>query len=134
MSTLQRVALLCAAVFTFTAHVAAQSASPTPQVAKAATPTPAPKARPAASPSPAVPAAAAPKAAPKGVPALPPEKASPVRVARFDKPPVIDGKLDEEIWKTAAVLKDFYQVNPGDNIVQSPPAPRTPRACSIYHC
>ncbi|HEX8492270.1 MAG TPA: DUF5916 domain-containing protein [Pyrinomonadaceae bacterium] len=52
---------------------------------------------------------------------LPPEKAQPVRIVKFDKPPVIDGKLDEEVWKTAAVLKDFYQIQPGDNIAPSKP-------------
>ena len=46
---------------------------------------------------------------------LPPEKAAPVRIPKFDKRPVIDGKLDDEIWKTAVVLKDFYQIDPGDN-------------------
>lgn len=50
---------------------------------------------------------------------LPPEKAQPVRIARFDEPPVIDGRLDDEAWKHAAVLKDFYQVQPGDNIEPS---------------
>src|SRR6266550_8064029 len=50
---------------------------------------------------------------------LPPEKAQPVRLVRFDKPPVIDGKLDDEVWKHAVVLKDFYQVQPGDNIAPS---------------
>jgi len=34
---------------------------------------------------------------------------------------VIDGKLDDEIWKKAAVLKDFYQTQPGDNIAPSKP-------------
>jgi hypothetical protein len=123
MNTLQRVALGCAVAFSCAAPAAAQSAAPSPQVAKAASPTPAPAATPAASPAPAAATAAAPapKAAPKGVPALPPEKANPVRVARFDRAPVIDGKLDEEVWKTAAVLKDFYQVNPGDNIAPSKP-------------
>ncbi|HEY0385137.1 MAG TPA: hypothetical protein VGC64_03965, partial [Pyrinomonadaceae bacterium] len=53
--------------------------------------------------------------------AVPPEKLKPIRVSRFDKPPVIDGKLDEEVWKQAIVLKDFYQINPGDNIVPSKP-------------
>src|SRR6266566_2641065 len=48
---------------------------------------------------------------------LPPEKANPVRLVLFDKPPTIDGKLDDEVWKTAAVLKDFYQVQPGDNLI-----------------
>src|SRR5712671_7180971 len=52
---------------------------------------------------------------------IPPEKAQPVRMPRFDKVPVIDGKLDDEIWKQAAVLKDFDQVQPGDNIAPSKP-------------
>src|SRR5437016_9249081 len=52
---------------------------------------------------------------------LPPEKAQPVKMPRFDKPPVIDGKLDDEAWKQAAVLKDFYQTQPGDNIAPSKP-------------
>src|SRR5437588_8640757 len=52
---------------------------------------------------------------------VPPEKAKPIRVPRFDKPPVIDGKLDDEVWKQAAVFKDFYQINPGDNIAPSRP-------------
>jgi Domain of unknown function (DUF5916)/Carbohydrate family 9 binding domain-like len=52
---------------------------------------------------------------------LPPEKTRPVTISRFDKAPLIDGKLDDEIWKTAAVLKDFYQFRPGDNIAPSQP-------------
>src|ERR1051325_578836 len=77
---------------------------------------------------------AQPAAAPSGSPAvtkpaagsgksvvLPPEKAQPVRLSKFEKPPVIDGKLDDEVWKSATVLKDFYQVQPGDNIAPSKP-------------
>src|SRR5260370_21329130 len=52
---------------------------------------------------------------------LPPEKSHPVRLPVFDKPPVIDGKLDDEIWKQAVQLKAFYQVQPGDNIAPSKP-------------
>jgi len=52
---------------------------------------------------------------------LPPEKAKPVTIPRFDHPPVIDGKLDDEVWKTAAIFKDFYQIGPGDNIAPSKP-------------
>jgi hypothetical protein len=52
---------------------------------------------------------------------IPPEKSQPVTIARFDKPPVIDGKLDEEAWQKAAVLKDFYQIQPGDNVPPSKP-------------
>lgn len=52
---------------------------------------------------------------------IPPEKAKPLVMPRFDKPPVIDGKLDDEVWKQAVVLKDFLQVSPGDNIAPSKP-------------
>ncbi|HZH32326.1 MAG TPA: DUF5916 domain-containing protein [Pyrinomonadaceae bacterium] len=55
----------------------------------------------------------------KGSVALPPEKAAPVRIPRVERAPVIDGKLDEDIWRQAAVLKDFYQISPGDNIAPS---------------
>src|SRR5436853_2432806 len=52
---------------------------------------------------------------------LPPEKAQPVKLPHFDKPPVIDGKLDDEAWKQSIVLKDFFQTSPGDNIAPSKP-------------
>src|SRR6266853_1254344 len=52
---------------------------------------------------------------------IPPEKAKPIVIPRFDKPPVIDGKLDDEIWKQAIVLRDFLQTGPGDNIAPSKP-------------
>ena len=51
--------------------------------------------------------------------ALPAAKAQPVIIPRFNKPPLIDGKLDDEVWKNAAVLGDFYQTQPGDNIAPS---------------
>ena len=52
---------------------------------------------------------------------LPPEKLNPVSIPRFGSPPVIDGRLDDEVWKSAAVFKDFYQTYPGDNIAPSKP-------------
>ncbi len=52
---------------------------------------------------------------------LPPEKAVPLRIGRFEKAPVIDGNLDDDVWQSAAVLKDFYQTNPGDNTAPSFP-------------
>ena len=64
---------------------------------------------------------AKPAAAVKHAVVLPPEKSKPVVVPRFDKAPVIDGKPDEDVWKQAAVFKDFYQTNPGDNIESSKP-------------
>ncbi|HEU4388690.1 MAG TPA: DUF5916 domain-containing protein, partial [Blastocatellia bacterium] len=57
----------------------------------------------------------------KGKVVVPPEKAGAVRIPKFAQPPVVDGKLDDEVWKSAAVLRDFYQINPGDNIPPSKP-------------
>src|SRR5215218_5155955 len=52
---------------------------------------------------------------------IPPEKSQPITIPKFDTPPTIDGKLDEEVWQKAAVLKDFYQIQPGDNVPPSKP-------------
>ena len=52
---------------------------------------------------------------------LPPEKTTPASVPRFETAPTIDGKIDDKIWTTAAVFKDFYQTQPGDNIPPSKP-------------
>ena len=53
---------------------------------------------------------------------LPPEKSRPVTIPKIDPAGVvIDGKPDEEIWKTASIFKDFYQTSPGDNIAPSKP-------------
>lgn len=104
------------------------TSSPTPKTESVsnAAPTPAPA---ASSPSPSTSTGtngsatsfkpAAPAA--KGAVVLPPEKASPVTVPRFVSPPVIDGKLDDAVWQNAAVLKDFYQIDPGDNVAPSKP-------------
>lgn len=43
----------------------------------------------------------------------------PVTVTRFDESPVIDGRLDEPQWKTAAKFTDFVQTEPGDLIAPS---------------
>jgi len=69
------------------------------------------------SPAPSVPSAANTGWKPGSV--LPPEKAQPVKLTFFAKPPVIDGKLDEEAWKSAAVLSDFYQWRPSDTAAAS---------------
>src|SRR5437879_3414291 len=80
-----------------------------------AQPAPAPKASPSTSTRPAT------NGGGKTAIVLPPEKAKPLKMPKFDKPPAIDGKLDDEIWKQAIVLKDFHQVQPGDNIAPSKP-------------
>jgi hypothetical protein len=62
----------------------------------------------------------APKAESKTV-VVPPEKSKPITVPKFEKAPVIDGRLDDDVWQKAAVLKDFYQIQPGDNLAPSKP-------------
>src|SRR5215203_3605508 len=52
---------------------------------------------------------------------IPPEKARPIKIPKIEISPTIDGKIDEEVWKQAAVFKDFYQTFPGDNIEPSKP-------------
>ena len=37
-----------------------------------------------------------------------------VRVRRTDTPPEIDGRLDDEVWRTAAMLSEFVQQSPLD--------------------
>ena len=51
----------------------------------------------------------------------PPEKLRPIVIPKAGGVPVIDGKIDEEIWKQAAVFKDFYQTYPGNNTAPSKP-------------
>jgi Domain of unknown function (DUF5916)/Carbohydrate family 9 binding domain-like len=49
------------------------------------------------------------------------ERQRPVAVPRFAQPVVVDGQLNDEVWKTATVLKNFFQTQPGDNIAPSRP-------------
>lgn len=51
---------------------------------------------------------------------IPPEKKKAIVIPK-GVAPVIDGRIDEEIWKTAAVFKDFYQTGPGYNTAPSRP-------------
>lgn len=53
--------------------------------------------------------------------ALPPEKSRPVVIPKASAAPTIDGHVNEEVWKTAAVFKDFYQTGPGYNTAPSRP-------------
>ncbi len=107
--------LLGAVHFTLTPRMAAQIGVPGASIGKKPAATPIPQ-----SPSSPAPLAPSPSAV-AGLP-VPAEKTRPLRMPRFDKPPVIDGQLDDEVWKQAAVLRDFYQINPGDNIAPSRPS------------
>ncbi|MFN6963804.1 MAG: DUF5916 domain-containing protein [Pyrinomonadaceae bacterium] len=57
----------------------------------------------------------------RGSVVVPPEKARPISIPKLSMPITIDGRPDEEVWKQAAVFKDFYQTSPGDNIAASKP-------------
>ena len=37
-----------------------------------------------------------------------------VRAVRTDAPPIVDGRLDDEVWRTAAMLTEFVQQSPLD--------------------
>ena len=50
-----------------------------------------------------------------------PEKMEAASIGRFDAPPVIDGKLDDEVWKSASLFKDFVQYRPVDLVAPSHP-------------
>ena len=115
------LATLLLTLCVFSIGVNGQTASPPPAVVTA-TPDATAKATPVPSPNP-LPASAssAAPAATKGSFVLPAEKSNPVVIPKFEKAPVIDGKLDEEIWQKAVVLKDFYQIQPGDNTPPSRP-------------
>lgn len=52
---------------------------------------------------------------------IPPEKSKPINISKTISPPVIDGRIDEDVWKQAAVFKDFYQTGPGYNTAPSKP-------------
>ncbi|MFN0140234.1 MAG: DUF5916 domain-containing protein [Pyrinomonadaceae bacterium] len=52
---------------------------------------------------------------------VPAEKKRAIVIPKALSAPLIDGRVDEEIWKTAAVFKDFYQTNPGYNTAPSRP-------------
>lgn len=42
-------------------------------------------------------------------------------IPKFTASPVIDGKVDDEMWKQAAVLRDLIQTSPADNVTASKP-------------
>jgi len=52
---------------------------------------------------------------------VPPEKAVPIGIPKISTAITIDGRPDEEVWKKAAVFKDFYQTGPGYNTEPSKP-------------
>lgn len=52
---------------------------------------------------------------------IPERKKRPVAIPKFASVPVIDGNLDEDVWKSAALFDDFIQTGPGNNVAPSKP-------------
>src|ERR1700682_1962202 len=112
-SILKTLALLGALpLFSVLSFAQANNASPSPTQS----PTP------AVSPSPSSSGGSAISPRKRSAKVVPPAKAEALKLPLFAKPPVIDGNLDDEAWKSAAVFKDFYQWRPSDS---SPAAART---------
>lgn len=44
------------------------------------------------------------------------EKSRPVHITRFTSPPIIDGLMNDDVWKNAAIFRDFLQTRPAENI------------------
>ncbi|MEZ5423115.1 MAG: DUF5916 domain-containing protein [Pyrinomonadaceae bacterium] len=51
----------------------------------------------------------------------PSPKTAPVNIPLVEAKPVIDGVLNDEVWRSAARFSDFVQTQPGDNIAPSSP-------------
>ena len=51
--------------------------------------------------------------------AQPPVERKQIQATRVDRPPVMDGKLDDEVWKQAVPITDFHQTRPGDGTAAS---------------
>lgn len=46
-------------------------------------------------------------------------KNEPARIPHFETAPVIDGQLNDAVWRGAAVFGEFLQTQPGDNVAPS---------------
>ena len=51
--------------------------------------------------------------------AQPPVERKQIQATRVVRPPVMDGKLDDEVWKQAVPITDFHQTRPGDGTAAS---------------
>jgi cellulose/xylan binding protein with CBM9 domain/uncharacterized protein DUF5916 len=114
VSAARKIVLACFALLVAATSSRAQPAAATPVARPAASPA----SSPASAPTP-VAGNGETKTKTAGTVVVPPEKSQPVRVPKLSKPPVVDGKLNDDVWKEAVVLKDFYQIDPGDNTAPS---------------
>jgi hypothetical protein len=106
---------------------AAPTQEPTAPVPPASVPdatrggAPPPPAGPSGAPETPVPPPTAPPAVPPASPSAPPAGRYVVRPVRLPAPPVIDGKLDDAVWREAAKLGSFTQINPTEGAPASEP-------------
>ena len=117
---MKNIASLCFVLLLCALHASAQTSAPTPVAAAdgggslslSPKPSPAPSAD-----SPAT--AAKPDAAAPALRYVRKDEA--VRIPRLESAPVIDGQLDDAVWRNAALFGDFLQTNPGDNVAPTHP-------------
>ena len=112
---------LCLVILLCAANSAAQTPSPSPPATGGATENH--LASPANSSPNAVTAGTESPATKPDVPPASPyvRKDEAVRIPRFETPPVIDGQLDDAVWRNAALFGDFLQTQPGDNVAPTHP-------------
>src|ERR1044072_265613 len=90
----------------------------------AQTPEPSPRAEPqiSATPQTSVTSVATGTGAPRDyLHDLPESKKRPVKIPKLSAIPTIDGLINEDVWKKAAVFDDFIQTGPGNNVAPSKP-------------
>jgi Carbohydrate family 9 binding domain-like/Domain of unknown function (DUF5916) len=113
---------LCLVLLLCALGTVAQTPAPVPATSVSVVETP--PARQSASPPLSV--STAPEAAPATPNAAAPaspyvRKDSAVRIPRFESAPVIDGQLNDAVWRSAAVFGEFLQTQPGDNVAPTHP-------------
>tara|TARA_R110002110_G_scaffold415781_1_gene655676 strand:+ start:28465 stop:30675 length:2211 start_codon:yes stop_codon:yes gene_type:complete len=50
-----------------------------------------------------------------------PENLKEFRATRVATPPVLDGRLDDDVWQQSDMIDDFHQISPGDGTATSQP-------------
>ena len=117
---MKNITSLCFVILLCALHAFAQTSAPTPVVAADGGGSLSLSPKPSPAPSADSPASAAkPDAAAPALRYVRKDEA--VRIPRLESAPVIDGQLDDAVWRNAALFGDFLQTNPGDNVAPTHP-------------
>ncbi|HEY0101650.1 MAG TPA: carbohydrate binding family 9 domain-containing protein [Pyrinomonadaceae bacterium] len=119
---MKNISGLCLVILLCALNSSAQTLPPNPAEAGASVANP--LASPPASPSLSASIEAATATATPGVetPVSPyARKDATVRIPRFESAPLIDGQLNDAVWRSATVFGDFLQTQPGDNVAPTHP-------------